>query len=112
MRYRDRIAVALAAVVFLWAIPASAQEKPAPPPSAPISIEKPPVLTDVQKLTLQLLAQRIEIAQLRYQAAQREFDAAKDEITKLIQALTVPGYDLDLMKLEYTRKPAPEKKQP
>jgi hypothetical protein len=69
-----------------------------------------PTLTDVQKLTIQNLAQRIEIAQLRAQQAQAEFDKARQAIGKLVQSLQVEGYELRLETLEYVKKPQSEKK--
>lgn len=77
-----------------------------PPPGDP----KAPVLTEVQKLQLQNLTQRLEIAQLRMQAAQADFQAARTEIETLVKSLQVEGYNLDLQSLTYTKKPPPEKK--
>ena len=70
-----------------------------------------PELTEVQKLKIQNLTQRIEIAQLRAQAAQREFEAARNEITQLIQTLQVEGYTLSLETLSYTKNPEPPKEK-
>lgn len=100
-------------MLALLAGPLLAQDKPAPPP-------KPPALTEVQKLTLQTLLQRIEIAQLRAQAAQRDFEQARDEAQKLLSVLQVPGYTLDLQTGVYTvtppkageKKPEPPKPEP
>lgn len=64
----------------------------------------PPALTEIQKLQLQNIAQRIEIAQLRYQAAQREFDGAREDLTKLMATLKVEGYTLDLATLTYQKE--------
>ena len=98
-------------VVVACAALGVAQEKPAPakPPEATISTEKPPVLTEIQKLTIQNLIQRIEIAQLRAQAATEAFERAREEITMLMQSLQVPGYNLSLERLEYTKKAEPKK---
>jgi hypothetical protein len=63
-----------------------------------------PALTELHKLTLQNLAQRIELAQLRAQVAQVEFDKARTEIAALVQSLQVPGYELDLQAMTYTKK--------
>ena len=54
----------------------------------------------------------IELAQLRAQAAQREFDGARDELQKLVVSLKVEGYTLDLQSLTYTKDtpPPPPKK--
>jgi hypothetical protein len=66
-----------------------------------------PVLTDVQKLRLQGLAQRMEIATLKAQLAQRDFDAARQEISTLVSSLRVKGYVLDLSTLTYAPEPEP-----
>jgi hypothetical protein len=108
---RVRAAVVVVVMFVLLSIQAFAQSAPpatqavtAPalvPSSAPA-----PTLTDVQKLQIQNIAQRIEIAQLRAQQAQRDFDAANADAQKLIAALQVPGYTLDLQTLTYTKAPA------
>lgn len=72
-----------------------AQEKPDP---------TAPVLTVEQKQSIQILVQRIELAQLRAQAAQVEFEKARAETTQLVQSLQKEGYDLDLQTLTYTKK--------
>jgi len=94
------------------ALPAFAQT-PAAPAATAIAKDSPapaaPALTDVQKLTVQNLAQQIEIAQLRAQQAQRDFDQAREQLGKLLQSLQVDGYDLDLRALTYSKKPEPKK---
>lgn len=79
------------------------QEKPAPQP------QQPPALTEVQKLQIQNLTQRLEIAQLRMQAAQADFDKAREEIGVLVKSLHVAGWDLNLQTMTYQKK-AEEKK--
>jgi hypothetical protein len=74
---------------------------------APVSA---PTLTDVQKLQIQNLAQRMEIAQLRAQQAQQDYDAARKDAAALVQTLQVPGYTLDLQTLNYV--PVPAQKPP
>lgn len=70
-----------------------------------------PSLTDVQKLQLQNLAQSIELAQLRAQVAQAEFDKARLAIGELVKTLQKDGYDLDLQTLTYVpKKPIEPKK--
>jgi hypothetical protein len=64
-----------------------------------------PVLSEVNRLKVQNLAQRIELAQLHAQAAQREFDQARDELTKLVMGLKVEGYTLDLQSMTYVKDP-------
>jgi hypothetical protein len=63
-----------------------------------------PALSGTEKLQIQVIAQRIEIAQLRAQAAQAEFDRAREEFTKLIASLQKDGYTLDIQKMEYVKK--------
>ena len=64
----------------------------------------PAPLSDVQKLTILTTVQRLEIAQLRAQAAQRELEG-------LLKSLQLPGYTLDLNTLTYVpqRPSAPTK---
>lgn len=69
-----------------------------------------PALTEVQRLTIQNLSQQLEIAQLKAQAAQRDFDAARASIATLVKNLQVPGYTLDLNTLSYSPIPTEEKK--
>ena len=68
-----------------------------------------PQLSDVQKLTIRNLALTLDNAQLRAQQAQRDFDAAREAIGKLVQSLQVDGYTLDLQRLEYVKKVEPKK---
>ena len=100
--------VALALVGLLWlAVPAGAQEKPAPPKPpevAAVAAEKPPALAEVPKLQLQVLMQRIEIAQLRAEQARQDFEKARAELLALVRASEVAGYELDLQTLTYVQK--------
>lgn len=59
--------------------------------------EKPPSLSDVQKLQVQNALQRLEIAQLRLQAAQQDANT-------VLKSLTIPGWKLDLSTLTYTKE--------
>jgi hypothetical protein len=72
-----------------------------------VGAQTPPTISEVQRLRLQNLSQRIELAQLRAQAAQREFDAAREELSTLVVSLKVEGYSLDLQTLTYTKDPPP-----
>lgn len=69
-----------------------------------------PTLTQVQRLELVSALQQIEIAQLRAQMAQRDFDAAKDRLRGLVESAKHPGYVLDLQTLEY--RPEPPESEP
>jgi folylpolyglutamate synthase/dihydropteroate synthase len=64
-----------------------------------------PALTTEQKQALQILSQRLELAQLHAQAAQRDFDDARKEIATLVQSLQRDGYELDLNTLGYRPMP-------
>ena len=102
-----RLTLALVAVLLL--VTAGTAQTPAP--STPAA--KPPELSEVQRLKIQTLAQRIELAQLRYQMAQKDFDAAREELQTMVKGLQVDGYTLDLQNFIYTKNPpatAPTKK--
>lgn len=91
-----------------------------PPAGAAVKVE--PKLTEAQVLQVQNVAQRIELAQqrarasaLEQQVAQIEFEKAREAASKLVQALQVPGYDLDLDRFVYTptkAKPSDSKSDP
>lgn len=73
-----------------------------------------PTLSTEQKQAIQILAQRIELAQLRAQAAEAEFKSATGELTALLRSLGKDGYDLNLQTLSYVKKDpakAPEAKK-
>jgi len=69
------------------------------------SPSKEPVLNEVGKLKLQNVSQRIELAQLKFQAAQREYEAARGDLLKLLDELKVDGYTLKLETLSYQKDP-------
>jgi len=93
----------------LAACVAYAQEKPKPAPVV-AAVKADPTLTEVQKLQIQNVMLRIELAQRQAQQAQADFDKARGEAQTLIQGLQVPGYDLDLQALAYKPKPPEVKK--
>ena len=64
-----------------------------------------PVLTELQQLQFRALSQQLEIAQLKAQLAQHDFDAARDAIGKLVLSLRIDGYTLDLATLTYRPNP-------
>ena len=64
-----------------------------------------PTLTDAQRWQVTAVMQRIELAQLRAQLAQRDFDQAKAELLGLAKALHVEGFDLDLATMTYRAVP-------
>lgn len=69
-----------------------------------------PTLGEVEKLKVQNLAQRLELAQTQIRVAQLEYERTAQALTALLQSLQKPGYDLNLQTMEYTRKP--EKTEP
>lgn len=91
--------------LVLVTVPTIAQDKPATPsPTASTA----PSLTSEQKKDFALLIQRLELNTLKIQAAQSDFEIARQQLTQLVQTLQVAGYDLDLQKLEYVKKPDPK----
>lgn len=86
-----------------------AQKKYSPNSTAKAVETLVPALNTEQKQALQIQAQRIEIAQLKAQAAQAEFDKARTEIATLVQSLQRDGFDLDLQTLTYTPKKSEKK---
>jgi hypothetical protein len=71
----------------------------------------PPTLTDVQRLQVQVLVQRLEIAQLKARAIEQEFETVKARLLEVSKALEVPGYELNLNTLTYAPKAGPETKE-
>ena len=83
------------------------QEKPAPV----VAVAKAdPVLSEIDKLKVQNVMLRIELAQRQAQQAQADFDKARGEAQTLIQGLQVPGWELDLQLFTYKPKPPEVKK--
>lgn len=92
MRTRLRATVLLLAVFLVWLlVSAAAAEAPA--------------LSDLQRLQMLTLVQRMQIAELKAQAAQRDWDQARAELIALGRRLEVPGYELDVMTQTY--RPVP-----
>jgi hypothetical protein len=69
-----------------------------------------PTLSDVDRLKLQNLALAMEVAKLRAEAAQRDYDQARDAARVLLQQLERPGFTFDPSTLTY--RPAPAESQP
>ena len=69
-----------------------------------VAQEKAPTLTTEQRQAIQILAQRMELAQLHAQMAQQDFERASGELTSLLKTLDKPGYTLDLQTMQYTAK--------
>jgi hypothetical protein len=81
-----------------------------PEQGAPSRTGGPPALSEMQRLQLTTVGQRIEIAVLKAQAAQRDFDAAVADRAALVRSLWVEGFELDLSTLSY--RPATDAVEP
>ena len=66
---------------------------------------KEPVLSEVNRLQLQNHLQRLEISQLKAQAALRDFEVAKTDLSRLMEKLKVDGFNLDVTTMTYTPIP-------
>lgn len=88
----------LAPAVVLWAAVVAAQ---APAPAAAAGVPTAPVLTELQQLHLRVALQTIELAQLRAQLAQRDFEQARTRLAALVADAAHPGYELDLATLTF-----------
>lgn len=93
-----RAAIMAIALVLAALCGALAQEPPA----------AIPLLTDVERLQLQAVFQQMEIAQLKAQVVQAEFDKAKAAANALMHSLQKPGYALDVQRLVYVLTPLPK----
>lgn len=97
----------LVLVVFLMAVTVAFAQTPAP--KAPVTKAADPImatptipeLSEVDKLKVQNVLLRIELAQRAAQQAQTDFDRARTEATTLLQGLQKPGFELDLQALTY-----------
>ena len=85
------------------------QEKPKPAPVV-AAVKADPVLSEIDKLKVQNVMLRIELAQRQAQQAQADFDKARGEAQTLIMGLQVPGWELDLQLFTYKPKPPEVKK--
>lgn len=98
----------LCTLVVLLASWSVAAQAPTTPPTDPI-----PTLTLEQRQSVQLHVKDLEIALLKAQSAQKDYDAAKEALTRLAQELQRPGYTLDLQAVAagvasvYTKVAAP-----
>lgn len=102
--------VVCAVLAFAVTVLAQAPVKPAP---VTATAKADPTLSEVDKLRVQNVLLRIELAQRTMQQAQQDFEKARADAQALIQGLQVPGFDLDLQALAYKPKapaPSPEKK--
>jgi len=99
----------LIVVTALWSGVAVAQERVDPKAASAVTVKaEPPALSEIEKLKIDNLAKRLEIAQLKAQNAQADFDKARTEITQLVASLQKDGYELDLQTLTY-KKVEPKK---
>jgi hypothetical protein len=63
---------------------------------------KTPILTEVQKLHLQLAVQRVELAQRNVLLAQQEMQASQQAAQALLKSLMVPGFQFDFGTMTYS----------
>lgn len=94
--------IAAFALCLLLEAPIAGQSKPAP------------VLSDVDRLRLQNLALAMEVAKLRAEVAQRDYDQTREAARALLQQLERPGFTFDPSTLTYrpAPSPAPESSKP
>lgn len=73
-----------------------------------------PTLAEIDRLKLQNLALAMEVAKLKADAAQREYDQARDAARALLHQLERPGFTFDPATLTYrpVPSPAPESSKP
>lgn len=72
------------------------------------AVAEAPVLTETDRLRIIALSQAMEIAQLKAQAAQRDYDQARDRMRAFLKSVEQPGYLLDLSTLTYQPAPVAE----
>jgi hypothetical protein len=92
-------ALLLAICLVVATVSAQSPSSEGPPPLVP----PPPSLSELNRLKLQNVVHRMEIAQLRSQVAERDFQTAKSEYDELMKALAIEGYTLDLQSLTYQK---------
>lgn len=63
--------------------------------------EAAPALTEAQRLQITNISQALELAQLRAQLAQRDFDQARERLRVLLLQLERPGYVFDVQTMTY-----------
>lgn len=64
-----------------------------------------PTVPELDQLRIRVQVQAIEIAQLKAQAAQRDFTQAQEQLRGLVQSLQREGFTLDLQTLTYREVP-------
>lgn len=69
-----------------------------------------PTVSAEQRLTLQNISLRMQLAEARAQLAQADYNKARDEAAALLASMQVPGYVLDPATLVYTVAPKKEPK--
>jgi hypothetical protein len=105
------VRLGLAAALFagmLQTPPSTAPAAPGAPQTAPTTSSPsaaPPVLSDAQKVQVRLLTQQLEIASLRAQLAQADFEKTQTALRALVESWRVPGYELDVSTLSFVKLP-------
>ena len=62
-----------------------------------------PKLSELDSLRISANILRMEVAQLKAQAAQRDFDDARAALAATLKAVEVPGYTFDLQTMAYVK---------
>lgn len=106
-----KVVIVFVVAALLGFIATALAQAPAKPVAPVAEVKALPTLSEVQKLQIQNVLLRIELAQRTMQQAQTDFDKARTEAQTLISGLQVPGYDLDIAGMKYTAKP-PEAPKP
>jgi hypothetical protein len=75
-------------------------------PSSLQTAVPPPVLSSEHKLQFQVVMKDLEIARLKYEAAQHDFADAQRAAAALVEQTKIAGYDLDLQTFVYVPLPA------
>lgn len=60
-----------------------------------------PAISETQRLQIANISQALELAQLRAQLAQRDFDQARERLRVLLLQLERPGYVFDVQTMTY-----------
>lgn len=60
-----------------------------------------PAISETQRLQITNISQALELAQLRAQLAQRDFDQARERLRALLLQLERPGYVFDVQTMTY-----------
>ena len=107
---KSAVKIALVFVALLaGSVYAQSAQKPTPPPAA--AVAPAPEVSQEQKLTVGILAQRLDgnqtkmqLLQAQAQLLQIDNQKATDELEKVFASLQKDGYELDRQTLTYKKK--------